>query len=202
MNPDTTAIILIGHQNDYFASDGKLASALQDRPQIQEALQNTVRLLEKLADSATTLIATPIIFTADYAEISDPVGILKTIKELEAFKTGTTGVELIPEIAGFGDRIEVVPGKRGLNAFAETDLHDRLVEGNIKDVVFAGVVTSLCIDSTARSAQEQGYRVTILENATSGRTAFEQEYHIQNIFPLYAHVRTVEEILKELLPAA
>lgn len=202
MKPDTTAVILIGYQNDYFAPNGKLNSALECRSQVRNALQKTLRLIETLADSTTTLIATPITFTPTYTEITDPVGILNTIKDLEAFKAGTSGAELIPEITGFGDRIAVVPGKRGLNAFAETELNDRLVEAGIEDVVLAGVVTSLCIDSTARSAQEQGYRVTILEDATSGRTAFEQQYHMQNIFPLYARVRTVEEILKELLPAA
>lgn len=41
------------------------------------------------------MISTPILFTPDYSELIDPVGILKTIKDVQAFKKGTKGAQPI-----------------------------------------------------------------------------------------------------------
>lgn len=73
-----------------------------------------------------------------------------------------------------------------------------LRQRDVRNVVLAGVVTSLCIDSTGRSAHERGYHVTILQDATSGRSEFEQQYYCEQIFPLYANVATADELLREV----
>ncbi|RME36395.1 MAG: isochorismatase family protein, partial [Deltaproteobacteria bacterium] len=67
-----------------------------------------------------------------------------------------------------------------------------------EDVVLAGVVTSICIDSAGRAAHERGYRVHILEDATAGRTQTEQDFYCREIFPLYAEVLTADGLLERL----
>ena len=183
-----TAVILIGYQNDYFAEDGILAGALEDTDWNREMLANTVRLLDKLCETDALLLSTPIQFTSNYAELSDPTGILEVIKNVGAFKVGETGSETIPELKAYGERVTEVPGKRGLNAFSNTKLDSELADRGVTDVVLAGVVTSICIDSTGRAAHERGYRVSVLSDCTAGRTSFEHRFYCDNIFPLYAHV--------------
>ena len=63
------------------------------------------------------------------------------------------------------------------------------------NVVIAGVVTSVCIDSTARVAADKGYNVSILSDCTAGRSAFEQEFYCSEIFPIFSTVSSVDEIL-------
>ena len=198
MNPSTTALILIGYQNDYFSPDGKLYGALSCREYVEEVKARTVRLVDTLKGGPVRMVATPIIFTPDYSELKDPVGILAVIRDAGAFRSDSPGGETIPELRNFGDAIEYVPGKRGLNAFAETELDEWLQKHGIVDVVLAGVVSSLCIDSTARSAHERGYRVTILSDTTSGRTEFEQKFYTENVFPMYADVKTSDEFTSGL----
>ncbi len=183
-----TALVLIGYQNDYFADDGILTEALEDAPWRRAMLQNTLGLLDAVVASPIQIVSTPIVFTPDYQELSEPTGILEVIKDVGAFKKGEKGADTIPEIAHYGDRIREVPGKRGLNAFSNTQLDALFREHAINDVVLAGVVTSICIDSTGRAAHERGYRVSVLQDCTAGRTAFEQEFYCEKIFPLYAHV--------------
>ena len=183
-----TALVLIGYQNDYFADDGILVGALEDAPWRRAMLKNTVEMLDALVASSMLIVSTPIVFTPDYRELSEPTGILATIKDVGAFKEGERGAETVPEIAHYGDRIQEVPGKRGLNAFSNTELDALFREHAINDVVLAGVVTSICIDSTGRAAHERGYRVSVLQDCTAGRTAFEQEFYCEKIFPLYAHL--------------
>ncbi|MED5261095.1 MAG: cysteine hydrolase [Myxococcota bacterium] len=183
-----TAVVLIGYQNDYFADDGILTGALEDAPGRRAMLKNTVEMLDALVASPMLIVSTPIVFTPDYRELSEPTGILEVIKDVGAFKEGERGAETIPEIARYGDRIQEVPGKRGLNAFSNTKLDALFREHAINDVVLAGVVTSICIDSTGRAAHERGYRVSVLQGCTAGRTTFEQEFYCEKIFPLYAHL--------------
>jgi len=183
-----TALVLIGYQNDYFAEDGILNPVVEDSLQHSQTLNNTVSLLEKISQTEATLISTPINFTPEYLELVQPVGILKTIKELGAFKAGSKGAKTITTLLGYGSRIMEVPGKRGLNAFSNTKLDDILVSKEIKTVIIAGVVSSICVDSTGRDAFEKGYRVIILEDCTCARTVEEQKFYCENIFPVYSEV--------------
>lgn len=198
MKANTTAIILIGYQNDYFLPEGILHNALESTEAVQKILQGTVALINKVKDTPVLVISTPIIFTETYAELANPVGILKTIKDVGAFKKGTSGSETVAEISAFADRIITEPGKRGLNAFSNTSLESLLQKHNITDVVLAGVVTSICLDTTGRTALDKGYTVTVLEDCTGGRSSFEQEFYCKEIFPLYARVLNSAQLLEEL----
>ena len=188
MNLQKTAIILIGYQNDYFAEDGILRAVIEEPGQTSAVLSNTIALIKRLRLTPVQLISTPIIFTPEYIELVDPVGILKKIRDCGAFKAGTKGAKTVPEFLEFRDRIIELPGKSGLNAFSNTHLNDVLQEKGITDIVLAGVASSICIDSTGRFALDQGYRVHILSDCTAGRTTVEQSFFCEKIFPLYAKV--------------
>ena len=198
MTPQNTALILIGFQNDYFAQDGILSGVIEESAKATNTVENTVKLLQNLVKTPTLIISTPIFFTQNYEELVEPVGILKTIKEVGAFQEGTQGSQAIEELRPFQDRILEVPGKRGLNAFVNTNLSDILQQRNITNLVLAGAVTSVCIDSTGRSAYEQGYRVSILKDCTSARTRFEQDFYFENLFPLYANTMASTDLLEAL----
>lgn len=198
MNPHRTALILIGFQNDYFASDGILRTVIEEAARVSGVLENTLSLLTQLVPTPVLIVSTPITFTHDYRELKHPVGILKTIQEVHAFQAGTPGAAMVPELAAYADRILEIPGKRGLNAFSNTQLGQLLDDHQVTDVVLAGVVTSICIDSTGRSAHERGHRVAVLSDCTCGRTIEEQEFYCQQIFPLYARVVTRAELIHDL----
>ena len=139
--------------------------------------------------------STPIIFSEDYSELTDPVGILKTIKEVGAFKKGTSGSKTIDQIGKFGDKIMEIPGKQGLNAFVNTNLEQTLRDHGVEQVLLAGTVASICIDSTGRSAFERGFKVTMLSDCISGRTVFEKDFYFEQVFPLYAEISSSEELV-------
>ena len=198
MNPSTTAIILIGFQDDYFSTDGILHDLLEDSDGTRAVLAHTVGMLESLRDSPVTMISTPIIFSPDYSEVRQTDGLLFAIREAEAFKAGSPGAETVDELKAFGDRIQEIPGKRGFNAFTETELGRELGDASITHVVIAGAVTSICIDSTGRAAYELGMQVSILSDCTAARTNVEQEFFCTTIFPAYATVRTADEVVASL----
>lgn len=190
------ALILIGFQNDYFSPDGILRSVVEESSKDTNIIDNVVNLLKKI-DSEMMVISTPIIFSENYEELTEPVGILKTIKEVGAFKAGNKGSETIEEIRQFGSRIKEIPGKLGLNAFQGTELEQTLRENGIEEVVIAGTVASICIDSTGRSAFEKGFKVSMLSDCISGRTIFEKDFFVEQVYPLYADVYSSERLINQ-----
>jgi len=193
MKPEQTAVILVGFQNDYFSPTGILRTAVENGTGTDRVLRSTLDFLQAIQNTKTTIISTPILFTDNYSELSEPVGILQTIKSLGAFRQDTPGAQTIAELEAMGDRIITVPGKRGLNAFSNTQLDQTLKAKEIKDIILAGVVSSICIDSTGRAAHEKGFRVSILSDCTAGRTEYEQSFYCNDIFPLYAEVVSSKE---------
>lgn len=189
-----TALILVGYQNDYFAKNGILRGVVEEPGRVDDVLQNTLALISRLAPTEASILSTPIVLTPDYRALASPVGILHTIKASGAFAAGTPGAQNIPELTAFGDRIQYVKGKVGFNAFSDTLLDDVLKQKGIRNVLLAGMVTSLCIDSTGRAAYERGYSVTVLSDCTSARTPIEQEYFCSSVFPLYGSVMSSSQV--------
>jgi nicotinamidase-related amidase len=72
------------------------------------------------------------------------------------------------EIGQFADKVapadETFP-----NAFAMTDLHERLRALGRQDLIFTGFMTHMCVSSTVRAAFDLGYRSTVVGNATATR---------------------------------
>ena len=70
-------------------------------------------------------------------------------------------------VAPQGDEAVITKGYP--SAFVGTDLQARLEAAGIKDVIVAGFMTHMCVNSTARSAFSLGFRPTVVASATATR---------------------------------
>lgn len=75
--------------------------------------------------------------------------------------------QISPEVAPQGD--EPVITKTYPSSFVGTDLQARLEAAGVKDVVLAGFMTHMCVNSTARSAFNLGFRPTVVASTTATR---------------------------------
>jgi nicotinamidase-related amidase len=64
---------------------------------------------------------------------------------------------------------ETVIVKNHPNSFIDTDLDERLKAGGAKNLVLAGFMTHMCINSTARGAFNLGYTPAVVAAATATR---------------------------------
>lgn len=64
---------------------------------------------------------------------------------------------------------EAVVEKPLPNAFAKTDLQEKLQATGKKALVIAGFMTHMCVSATARSALDHGYAVTVAADAVATR---------------------------------
>jgi len=64
---------------------------------------------------------------------------------------------------------ELVLVKHFPDSFAGTSLQQQLEATGKKNLVLAGFMSHMCVNSTARSGFDRGYAVTVVENATATR---------------------------------
>lgn len=60
---------------------------------------------------------------------------------------------------------EIIIEKNYPSAFLETNLRQKLQELEIGELVIAGMMTHMCIDTTTRAAQDYKYSVKVIEDA-------------------------------------
>jgi nicotinamidase-related amidase len=89
----------------------------------------------------------------------------------------------------------VIEGKKTLDAFHSTALDYLLRANEIEHVAFTGFHTNWCVESSARSAYDKGYRVIVVADCTGTDTDEEQNYAEQYIFPKIGQVMSSAEFL-------
>jgi biuret amidohydrolase len=77
---------------------------------------------------------------------------------------GEPGADIVPELAARPG--EIVLDKPGKGAFHATSLSSILAERKITHLVFAGVTTEVCVQTTMREANDRGFDCLLAEDAT------------------------------------
>jgi nicotinamidase-related amidase len=85
--------------------------------------------------------------------------------------------------------------KQTWGAFTGTDLAAHLKALGVTQVVFAGVATSIGVESTARHAYELGFNVTLAVDAMTDLNSEAHSNSITRIFPRLGETGTTQEII-------
>lgn len=198
MDPKTTALVLIEFQNDFTSEGGTLHGAVAEVMEATGTLPNAKKALEAARGAGVTVIHSPISFAPGYYEItSHPYGILAGVVDSNSFVKGTWGCAIVGEVAPADSEI-VLEGKRGLDAFASTNLDFILRSKGIKTVVLAGFLTNCCVESTMRSAYEKGFEVYTLTDAVGATSVEEHANAIKYDYPMFSKPITVDEFVAAL----
>jgi nicotinamidase-related amidase len=186
LDPATTAIVLIEYQNEFVSDGGALHDAVAPVMEKTGMLANTVALVDAARAAGVTIMHAPITFAPGYGELSrHPYGILKGVVDGNAFVKGTWGAAIVEDLTPAEDDI-LIEGKRGLDTFASTNLDFILRGRGIQTVILAGFLTNCCVESTMRSAYENGYRVITLTDCTAATSAEEHDNAIAYDYPMFS----------------
>ena len=171
--PDATALVVIDMQRD-FVEPGGFGAALGN---------DVSRLVPVIAPIAALLVAWrargwPVLHTreAHRPDLSDcpPAKRLRgepTLRIGDAgpmgrlLVAGEPGTEIIAALAPAPG--ETVIDKPGKGMFWATGLHESLQRRGITHLVFTGVTTEVCVQTSMREANDRGYDCLIVEDATA-----------------------------------
>lgn len=186
MDPKTTAVVLIEYQNDFTSPGGTLHDAVKPIMESTNMLENTKETVQRARELGATIVHAPITFTEDYRELtSEPYGILKGVVDSKSFRQGTWGAEIVDDLKP-GKTDIVVEGKRGLDAFASTNLDFILRSRGITTIALGGFLTNCCVESTMRTAYEKGYNVITLKDCTATLSEEEQRLAVEKNYPMFS----------------
>ncbi len=198
MDPAKTAIVLVEYQNDFTTEGGALHGAVKTVMDSTDMLTHTKALVAAARSAGITVIHSPIQFAAGYYEITKhPYGILKGVVDSTAFVKGTWGAEIIDDLTPADGDI-VLEGKRGLDAFASTNLDFILRSKGIETVALGGFLTNCCVESTMRSAYERGFEVITLTDCVAGTSNEEHANAITYDYPMFSKPMTSTDFVASL----
>jgi ureidoacrylate peracid hydrolase len=161
-------------------------------------LANTKDVAAKVRAAGGTVVHAPIEFVEGYGEISsEPYGILKGVVDSKSFIKGTWGAAIVDDLKPEKNDI-VVEGKRGLDAFASTNLDFILRSRGITSIALGGFLTNCCVESTMRTAYERGYNVITLKDCTATVSDDEQRLAIEKNYPMFSRPMDHTEFIAQL----
>lgn len=107
---------------------------------------------------------------------------------------GTWGTEIIDELKPADDEMVIV--KRRFSAFAGTELDMMLKTFDIRYLVFTGVATNVCVESSLRDASHLQYLPIIVADGVAASPPERQESSLANIREIFGWVTTSDDVVK------
>ena len=169
---DAVALVVIDMQRDFAEEGGFGASLGNDVSRVTRIVPDVKRLIEGFRAAGLTVIHTMECHRPDLSDLppakrnrgaptlrigdDGPMG--------RILIAGEPGTAILPELAPVNG--EIVIEKPGKGAFYATPLGDILKDKGISQLVFAGVTTEVCVQTTMREANDRGYECLLVEEAT------------------------------------
>lgn len=89
----------------------------------------------------------------------------------------------------------VVKGKSGLCGFQSTNLDFLLRQQGISNVVLGGFLTNCCVESTMRTAYENGYQVYTLKDCVAATSIEAQDATLEYNFGMFSVPTTSDAVV-------
>lgn len=191
LNPKKSALLVIDMQNDFLNPKS---------PAYTENAKYIIPNLKKLIKTARRN-KIPVIFTAHCHQDPKIDGGMTAewwpeIRNRSTLVAGSKGAEIIDELKPLNK--EKIIYKHRYSAFYNTDLEIYLRGLGVTDLIITGIMTGICVESTARDAFFRDFRVFVVGDATA---AGEQKLHINSLKILayaFAYITTTDEITKNI----
>ncbi|MDO7841004.1 pyrimidine utilization protein B [Sphingomonas immobilis] len=204
VSPETTAVVVIDMQNAYASEGGYVDLAGFD-------IGGAAGVIGKIASVLDTARAAgmPVIFfqngwDADYVEAGTPKS--PNWHKSNALKTMRARPELSGQLLARGgwdydlvDALQPQPGdirlhKTRYSGFFNSQLDSVLRARGIRTIVFVGIASNVCVESTLRDAFHLEYFAVMLEDATHHLGPdFIQQATVYNVEKFFGWVSTVAD---------
>ncbi len=191
---DTCALLVIDVQNDFCHPQG----AGQQRGKGLLGLDRMIPNLEQLIEQAR-IAEIPVIFirTEHDTKTDSPAWLGRYSRERVSYspscRTGSWGAEFY-QLSPQPD--EIVITKHRYSAFVGTSLEVVLKSLGRSSLLFTGVVTNVCVESSLRDAVNHDYYATLIEDCCAAHAPEDHEGTIRNVQKQFGVVAASQEIME------
>jgi ureidoacrylate peracid hydrolase len=207
-----TALIVVDMQNAYASAAGYLDLAGFDISGAQAVTANIVRAIEAARAAGILVVFLQNGWDKDYVEAGGPgspnwhkSNALKTMRqqpELQGKLLAKGGWDYALVDALTPQPRDIVVPKTRYSGFFNCMLDSTLRARGIRNLVFTGVATNVCVESTLRDGFHLEYFGIVLEDATrQAGPEFIQQAAIYNIETFFGWVSNVEAFCQAIAPA-
>jgi biuret amidohydrolase len=172
LDPAATALVVIDMQRDFIEPGGFGAALGNDVSRLAAIIPATARLIGLFRRRGWLVIHTREAHRPDLSDCppskiargNAPLRIGETGAMGRLLVAGEPGNALVPALAPEPGEWQV--DKPGKGMFHATGLHERLRAAGITHLVFAGVTTEVCVQTSMREANDRGYECLLVTDAT------------------------------------
>jgi biuret amidohydrolase len=170
--PGRTALVVIDMQRDFIEHGGFGAALGNDVSRLASIIPTVKNLLSLFRSKSWPIIHTREAHRPDLTDCP-PSKIARGSAHMRIGEKGAMGRlliagepgnDIIPEVAPCGS--ETIVNKPGKGMFWATGLHELLLRKTISHLVFAGVTTEVCVQTSMREANDRGYECLLITDAT------------------------------------
>jgi ureidoacrylate peracid hydrolase len=199
VDPAHTALFVIDMQNDFCANGGLVSKDGRDISGAQEMAARLPAFIEAARKADVLVVFVRCVYTTDGNAYLSDAWLEQAARKREG---GYTRIPVCCDGEWNGDFYGEVRPKKGdiivtkhrYSAFHNTDLDLVLRSNGIRSLIMTGVVTNVCVETTAREAFVRDYYVVAAED---GCAAYVQADHLQsmsNIDRFFGQVASTKEI--------
>jgi ureidoacrylate peracid hydrolase len=204
INPAHTALLVIDMQNDFCHPNGSMAQMGQDIFAMSAVAPTIAALVEKgkewsiltvylrVIDTYKPAIS-PAYYEANYSYYEPLLGKGDQVATEAPWMGPGFGEDFYQPIAP--DKDDIVVTKHRFGAFVNTQLDQILRSNGIKTVIITGVLTEVCVETTAREALDYDYYVVIPEDCTATTSQQRKDASLDTLGRHFGTITTSSQII-------
>ena len=192
------ALLVIDMQNGSCRLNGSVARAGLDVRSSKAVIPAVGEVLVAARRAGITILYTRNVFLPGLTDagLISAAEHFPRLKGENAFVRGSTDADIVDELRPLPN--EPVVDKRRYSAFFETDLHERLQALGVDKLIFTGVSTNVCVESTLRDAFFRDYRNILVEDAVAERDPRRHEATLLAVAYTFGRVASRAEVVAAL----
>jgi nicotinamidase-related amidase len=188
-----TALLVMDFENDIVHPEGAFkdfgfAQMVADN----NVLDKTSQLLTAARSSGVTVIYVSVKFREGDPERPANSGLWQGLHGANALVEGTWGSQIHDQLTP--EKGEPIVTKRGVSAFAASDIEQILHNKRIGTLILAGVATNFVVEGTARQACDLGYDTIVVGDCCASMTQEAHDSSLNTALPFLCTVSNLDEV--------
>lgn len=191
-----TALLIIDMQQHFLDGKSDFFAGVHAQVAENKVIDNIASVLKAARAAKLPICYISTGHKADRSDVVPTVTDMESTAKLPHLVEGTAAAEILDELKP--EAGENVIFKRRHGAFYQTDLGLLLKARGVDTLLFAGVLTDVCVAITFSEARMRDYHIIVISDCCASSTQERHDYFIKNMFPRQGRVRTSKQIIEAL----